>query len=253
MSMSASTIHGTDEQGVRIIELDDPGRRNALTVDLLDGLIAQLEACAERSDIHAVLLRGRGPCFCAGFDLQAVVDEPKVLDELIERLSNAIRTMRRLPQVVVVAAHGAAIAGGCALLTGADAVFVDDGTTAGYPVHPLGVSPAVTIPTLRQRIGDGRARELLLGGRLVRGRDLVELGLATHWIETEMHVAALEWARGAAGRSSNAMRTTKRWVNELDGSHDDASFDGPVDGSRTLTGGAEAIEMLKTFWNSRRT
>ena len=253
MSMPDSIIHIVEQQGIRVLELNDPDRRNALTVELLDRLIDELVAVAGRTDIDAVLLRGRGPCFCAGFDLQAVVDDPMLLDPLIERLSRAVRAMRRLPQTVVIAAHGAAIAGGCALLTGADAVFIDDGTTAGYPVHPLGVSPAVTTPTLRQRIGDGPARELLLGGRLVRGRALLELGIATHWSEGDLQADALAWTQDAAARSSNAMRTTKRWLNELDGSDRDASFDGPVNDSRTLTGGDEAIEMLAAFWASRRT
>ena len=251
--MPDSIIHSTEREGVRVLELNDPERRNALTVELLDALIEQLAVTVQRTDIGAVLLRGRGPCFCAGFDLQAVVDDPMLLDPLIERLSRAVRAMRRLPQTVVIAAHGAAIAGGCALLTGADAVFVDDGTIAGYPVHALGVSPAVTTPTLRQRIGDGPARELLLGGRLVRGRDLLDLGIATHWSDEAVETDAMAWARDAATRSSNAMRTTKRWINELDGSDRDMPFDGPVVDSRTLTGGDEAIEMLAAFWASRRT
>ena len=113
--MPDSIIHSTEREGVRVLELNDPGRRNALTVELLDALIEQLAVTVQRTDIGAVLLRGRGPCFCAGFDLQAVVDDPMLLDPLIERLSRAVRAMRRLPQTVVIAAHGAAIAGGNAL------------------------------------------------------------------------------------------------------------------------------------------
>lgn len=251
VNMPESTILQHEDRGVRILELNDPDRRNALTVELLDALIDRLGACTDRDDVRAILLRGTGPCFCAGFDLGAVVDEPALLDELIRRLSLAIRTMRRLPQPVVIAAHGAAIAGGCALLTGADAVFVDDGTTAGYPVHGLGVSPAVTTPTLRQSIGDGRARELLLGGRLVTGRALLDLGIATHWGDDDVQTAALDWAREAAARPAHAMQTTKRWINELDGSDQDAMFDGPVDGSKSLTGGTEAVELLAAFWAAR--
>ena len=72
----------------------------------------------------------------------------------IERINprSLLQSYWRLSRAGASAPPGAAIAGGCALLTGADAVFVDDGTTAGYPVHGLGVSPAVTTPTLRQSI-----------------------------------------------------------------------------------------------------
>ena len=250
--MTDSTIQVFDEAPLLRIELNDPERRNALSVSMLDELIGILEGTAKRDDLRCVLLHGRGRSFCAGFDLGVVVDEPMRLDDLIQRLSMATRTMRRLPQVVVIAAQGAAIAGGCALLTGADAVFVEETTTAGYPVHALGVSPAVTIPTLRQATGDGRARELLLGGRLLKGPAMVEIGLATHLVpDGNAFDAAMNWAREAAQRSDNAMSTTKHWINELDGSNDDAAFNGPVAGSAELTGKDEAVDMLSAFWKQR--
>jgi len=250
--MKDKTILVHDEAPLLRIELNDPEHRNALTVSMLDELIGILQDTADRNDLRCVLVHGRGSCFCAGFDLGAVVDEPMLLDDLIQRLSIVTRTMRRLPQVVVIAAQGSAIAGGCAMLTGGDAVFVEETTTAGYPVHALGVSPAVTIPTLRQATGDGSARELLLGGRLLKGPAMVEIGLATHLVpDGNAFDAAMEWASEAAERSDNAMRTTKSWINELDGSDDDAVFDGPVTGSAALTGKDEAVDMLAEFWKQR--
>ncbi|MAB81840.1 MAG: hypothetical protein CMJ24_02140 [Phycisphaerae bacterium] len=250
--MTTSSIHVTDQSPVLWIELDDPDRRNAMTIEMLDELLEVIDAASKRDDLASILLSGRGRCFCAGFDLGAVVEDPMMLDELIRRLGMVTKSLRRMPQTVVVAAHGAAIAGGCALLTGGDVVFIDERTVAGYPVHALGVSPAVTIPTLRQIIGDGPARELLLGGELLKSDGIMRIGLGTHLApEGTVIEHATAWAREAASRSSSAMKATKTWLNALDGSDDDDSFSGPVAGSAALTGQDEAVELLAEFWKQR--
>ena len=116
-----------------------------------------------------------------------------------------------------------------------------------------GSPPAVTTPTLRQAAGDGRTREILLGGDLFMGTEARRQGIASHVVsEDDVLTAATAWARDAAGRPAGAMRTTKQWLSELDGSSDDAIFDGPVAGSAPLAGGREAVRMLEAFWNSKR-
>ena len=118
--------------------------------------------------------------FCAGFDVQACSKDIDLVGIYINRLSSLIRSLRRLPVPVVVAAHGAAIAGGCAVLTGCDFIVGSVGGKYGYPVHQLGISPAVTIPTLSQQLGYGRARSLLLGGEILDGNESHSIGLLTH-------------------------------------------------------------------------
>lgn len=251
--MSNVTVQAIGEPPLAIITLDDPDHRNALSIEMLGDLLEALRGIGQRDDVNAVLLRGEGPCFCAGFDLAAVVEDPMALNQLVELLGEATRLLRRLPQVVVIAAHGVAIAGGCALLSAADVVFVGEKTRVGYPVHRIGISPAVTTPTLRQAAGDGRTREILLGGDLFMGTEARRQGIASHVVsEDDVLTAATAWARDAAGRPAGAMRTTKQWLSELDGSSDDAIFDGPVAGSAPLAGGREAVRMLEAFWNSKR-
>jgi methylglutaconyl-CoA hydratase len=236
------------------VSLNDPAKRNAMSLAMFDALDAAVTRIAADDSVHVVLLRGEGPAFCSGFDLAAAVDDPDLLPQYVRRLSGVMRSIRRMPQVVLAAVHGAAIAGGCALLSTCDFVFVAPDAKVGYPVHALGISPAVTIPTLRLLIGDGPARALLMSGELIDGVEARRIGLATHLAATahSMLIEAEAHARLLTQKGPHALRTTKGWLNELDGSLDDRRFAGPAENSAVESAGAEARRMLRAFWASRR-
>lgn len=233
------------------IVLNDPQRRNALGLAMFDALDAALKRSHEDVAIHIVLLRGEGPAFCAGFDLAAAIAEPALMGDYIHRLSAVNRMLRRMPQVVVAAVHGPAIAGGCAMLSACDFVVVAPDAKLGYPVHRLGVSPAVTIPTLAQAVGHGAARELLIHGELIDGRTAHRLGLATHLAGSDESVLneAEQMCKTLAAKGPHALRVTKRWLNELDGSLDDGVFDGCARASAQIASGDEAQNMLRRWVN----
>jgi len=242
----------TRDGSTRTITLNDPERRNAMSIALFDGLddiIGQLQA---EDDADIIIVRGAGKAFCAGFDLGAAVEEPECMATFIRRLSEVIRRLRRLPGIVVMAVHGAAIAGGCALVTAGDVVIVTRDAKLGYPVHAIGVSPAVTTPSLSMAIGDGPARAMLLGGELITGDTAGEIGLATHVVEAAAFDDAVQSIVDRLLTSgANARRMTKSWLNTLDGSDENARFDGPAEGSCDLTTTEESRALLERFWARR--
>ncbi|MBL9118704.1 MAG: enoyl-CoA hydratase/isomerase family protein [Phycisphaerae bacterium] len=235
------------------ITLDDPGRRNALSTAMFDALRAGVAAAAMHETSAVVRLRGNGPAFCAGFDLGACVERRTLLATFIRRLSLLNRSIRRLRQVVVVEVQGAALAGGCALLSACDFVCVAPDATLGYPVHRIGVSPAVSLPTLTIATG-GAARPLTLGGDLIDGRTALRIGLATHCAESPDTLPTLVDSLVArlAAKGPVALAATKRWLNELDGSARNTAFDLTAEGSARLCDGDECVAMLASFWNSRK-
>jgi len=181
--------------------------------------------------------------------MKACVDNIEVLEIYILRLSKLIRTLRRVSVPVVVAAHGAAIAGGCAVLTGCDFVVGSKEAKYGYPVHQIGISPAVTIPTLFQKVGEGRARSLSLSGEIIYGSDAYAIGLLSHLEETDTQAIAIASALAMelSKKPPIALQATKRWLNELDGSLDDERFDLPaIQSSSSL--GEETERMLRQLW-----
>lgn len=239
-----SLVHLKIDGHVASVTLDDPDRRNALGIPMFDALAEKLKTIRSDSGIHVVLLCGRGEAFCSGFDITAALDDHALLGQFIERLSLLLRTLRRLPQVVVAAVQGAAIAGGCAIVSACDLVVVSATARLGYPVHRIGLSPAVTIATLQQAIGPGAARATLLGGQLFDGANACRIGLAARLCpdDASVHTEAIRLCRSIAAHGPQALRATKRWLNELDGSLDDERFDRPAqDSAATCTEEARAM------------
>lgn len=236
---------------VRAITLDRADKRNALTPTMLSELA---EAFAAKDDAGAVLFCGEGRVFCAGFDLDLCKDDPAdqpTMRALLRQLSRTLRSMRACPLPIVLAAHGAAIAGGCALLGGADVVVSDRSAKLGYPVVRLGVSPAVSAPLLRLGVGDGATRGLLLDPGLTTGERAHTLGLVHELTDAREEVGerAHNIARAFAAKPSGGLTMTKAWLNQIDGGRDESIAAG-LAASLALVGGEEANRMLQEVWNS---
>lgn len=252
--MQNNLIELSFDKNIAKIMLNDPERRNAMSIAMFDGLDEALSEVSKRNDTNVLLLYGNGKAFCSGFDLAAAKDDLSVLEQFIIRLSTLIRSLRRLHCPVVAAAHKAAIAGGCATVSACDIVVASQTTKFGYPVHKLGVSPAVNIATLQQAIGPGATRSLLMGGELIDGKTAHRLGLVHHLVNTDNEVLAKakEICETLARQSPQALRVTKKWLNELDGSDDDDLFDGPRDGSAEIAQSDEASELLDKYWANKQ-
>ncbi len=246
---------------VRVILWNRPDRRNALTPAML---AAARDAVARPGEARALVLAGRGPAFCAGFDLSLCRDHPdgRVTRALLEGLSALILALRQSPVPVVLAAHAAAIAGGCALLGGADLVVTDELARLGYPAVRLGISPAVSAPFLQSTIGPGPARPPLLDTRLLTGREAFRLGLAHELVASPADVLprAVALAESLAAKPAPALLATRRWLDEIT-AHDAQRLsrtappiDDParraLDASLALTGGEEERRLLPQAWTN---
>ncbi len=242
--------------GIATITLDRPQRRNALTPEMLVALcreVGHVRALAGPGDeeCRVLVLRGSGKVFCSGFDLDLCRDRPDgaVMRALLSGLSSAVAALRACGVPVVAAAHGAAIAGGCALLGGADFVVAEAGAKFGYPVVKLGVSPAVSIPFLRHAVGDGAARARTLDTALIDGTAAHALGLVTDLVAASDDVlpAAQALAVDLAAKPYPGMAFTRRWLDAL------TPADGPrgLAASLALTGGPEERSLLPQVWSAR--
>lgn len=224
--------------------LDRPAQRNAMTPGMLDELIGAAGALSNST--RCVVLAGEGKVFCAGFDLALCQANPdgSVMRSLLTGLSRAIIVLRGLSVPVVIAAHGAAIAGGCALLGGADIVVADRAAKFGYPVTRLGVSPAVSAPFLAGAIGDGRTRERQLDPSLIDGAEAHRIGLVHELVDAPEHVLprAHAVAETLAAKPPGAISATREWMREIEplGSGPEQA----LNTSLSLAGGAEERERL---------
>lgn len=229
---------------VASIVLDRPDKKNAMTPEMLEQFCAAVQETRDRA--RAVIIRGEGDVFCSGFDLAMCLRDQNVLAALLRALSRAIVAMREHPAPIVAAVQGAAIAGGCAMLGGADVVITHDEAKLGYPVLRLGISPAVSAPFLTQSVGAGATRSRLLDTQLISGRNAQRLGLAHECmaIAADVQARAESVATALASKPRSGMESTKRWMNELDGSLDVDQIRQALEVSLGLVGSVEERERL---------
>lgn len=228
------------------VVIDRPDKRNALTTDMLALMSDAADTLAGDRRFRALVVRGEGRAFCSGFDLAQCLDDPARLAAMLRGLSRLTRALRRFPAPVVIAVHGAAVAGGCAIACAGDLVVVDRSAKLGYPVVKLGISPAVNAPLLAMNLRGSRCRERLLDPGLITGEEARRVGLAHVCVDLPDDVIprAQTEAMKLAAKPPWAVARTKAWLNEMDGSADDAALDKALEASLSLVGSDEQRALL---------
>jgi enoyl-CoA hydratase len=162
---------------VTVLRLDH-GKVHALDVVLLGELIDALDA-VESSDSRAVVFTGSGRVFCAGVDLQQVLDGgADYLERFIPLLIVAFDRLFSYPLPVVAAVNGAAVAGGCVLACACDRRILVEGGRIGASELLVGVPfPVSALEILRWACGD-KTEEVVLTGKLYGSDEASSVGLA---------------------------------------------------------------------------
>jgi methylglutaconyl-CoA hydratase len=266
-AMDESSTQPTISQSGRVatISLRNAAKRNALDAEAIRALeerLIEARAAVDARHSDVVVLRGEGAHFCAGFDLARCSEEPRRVEELLVGLSACVAHLRAIDAPVVARVQGAALAGGCALLTGCDFVVVAHDAQLGYPVHRIGISPAVSLPTLLSRMGPA-ARALVLSNDIIDGETALARGLATHAVACEMLDAEVDaLVAQLLSKGPLALRETKRWIRVIEErgagdlgparGRDAAAMLEARDASVALGQGEEFATMLRAFWAARQ-
>jgi enoyl-CoA hydratase/carnithine racemase len=244
-----------DTTGAAIVSFSRSELRNALTPDMFAQLHRALDALLGVTAAHrprSLILTGEGKVFCGGFDLKLCLSTPGTLAALLNALHATIDRLQSIDVPVVIAAQGAAIAGGCALLSAADMVITNAEAKLGYPVTPLGISPAISAPTLSAALGRGPARTRQLDPSVVSGIEAVRLGLAHECVETpgEVLPRAIAVAQQLSSKPPGAFAATKGLLRELRAADfgSDASTQA-LNASLSLAGSAEEHERLTALFS----
>lgn len=245
-SRRSCVIRVAEDGPMRVVTLARAEKRNALTPEMLAEVTRVVKEAPASTRVF--VLAGEGSVFCAGFDLGLCAGSPdgSVMRALLSGLSGLIIALREFPGCVVAAAPGAAIAGGCAILGGADVVVTDRAARFGYPVLRIGVSPAVSGPFLGVGVGFGAARALMLDTNPISAERAQSIGLVHEVVEAAEAVLprAMEIARGLAAKPPTAIAATKRWLNEIEEGMRGVTPERGLAVSMGLTGGDEEREGL---------
>jgi methylglutaconyl-CoA hydratase len=251
-----ATIKIATEGAIARITLNRPDKRNAISPDMIDELLAALDKI-EEGDARVVVIAGEGKGFCSGMDLGALRNVSTQSTE--EHLTDARRTatlFQRLwnfPKPLIAAVHGAAMAGGCGIATMCDFTLASEDATFGYTEVRVGFMPALVSLFLVRQVGEKIARDLLLSGRILSARDALELGLITRVVTlAELGSATNELAATLASYSPESLAATKRLLKISQEAAIEREIELAVAASAAIRSTADFREGLSAFLEKRK-
>lgn len=206
----------TEQRGaVMLLTLNRPEKRNALHPELITAIIETLGKASENSSANAVLITGAGNSFCAGLDLDFVLEsdfEAKV--EYLERVFAMFQQIYTQPQPVIAAINGPAMAGGFDLAAMCDIRVCSPAAMFAQTEILLGLTQMIY--PLYKIIGLSRAKELAMTGEAISADEAYRIGLVNHlYPDNELMAEAMKLAEKLASRPRQALIETKRLTREL--------------------------------------
>jgi enoyl-CoA hydratase/carnithine racemase len=206
--------YAVDAGGVATIALDQPETRNALSVALLDELIAALEAARADDAVRVVVLASTHPeVFSAGGDLASFVSDAPLADKHLGHAAAFPRLFTLLADLgkpTICAAGGHVLAAGLALALACDLIVARAGVRLGTPEIDVGVFPFVVLSLLYRNVGRKKATELLLLGEQVSAEEAERIGIVNRVVAADGFDAAVrDWAERLAAKSPLLMRIGK--------------------------------------------
>jgi methylglutaconyl-CoA hydratase len=200
---------------ITIVTLNRPERRNSLTIELLNELVAAVNTAANEPTQRVLILRGAGAAFCTGLDLKEAADQTKA-HATAEMVAKTLITIAETRLVTIAAVHGAAVAGGAGIMSACDFVVAAEKTKIGYPEVRRGLVAGLVMTFLRRQVGERNLRELVLGGELIDVARAKEIGLVNRVVSSkDLMNEAQKFAESVLQGAPNANAQTKRLIEEL--------------------------------------
>ncbi|MBW0117690.1 enoyl-CoA hydratase/isomerase family protein [Pseudonocardia abyssalis] len=207
------------DPAVAVVTLNRPAKRNALTVELKEALLAALQGVAADAGVRAVVLTGSGKSFCVGQDLgehvQALEADPATAFDTVGRHYNPIvRALATMPKPVVAAINGGAVGAGLGLALACDLRVTADSATFATAFSAIGLTADSGLSaSLVHSLGAARALELLLLGESFDAAQAQASGLVRAVVPVEdVLETALELARRLAAGPTLAFAEIKKAV-----------------------------------------
>jgi enoyl-CoA hydratase len=186
--MENQTVLYEKSHNVAIVTLNRPQRLNAITRDLINGLIAKLKSAKQDQDVRAVILTGAGRAFCAGEDLKET-SAGKRFEEWIEEtegLQKVQRVVMDLGKPLIAAVRGYALGGGCEFALSCDIRIAAEDAQFGFPETEVGLTITTAgTKLLAQIVGLGKAKELVFTGDHIGAQEALRIGLANKVVAAE--------------------------------------------------------------------
>src|SRR5882762_2601409 len=254
--MNFKTLNLAYDSGIATITLNRPDKRNALSFQLVDELLAALDEI-KRSTALVVILTGAGKAFCAGMDLDGLkslvgrTHQENIKDS--ERIAQLFRGVYDFPLPTIAAVNGAAIAGGTGLATMCDFTLAVPNAKFGYTEVRIGFVPAIVSSILVRQVGHKIARDLLLTGRIFDAPEALKMDLINEIVPPEKLLdRARKLAAQLAENSPLSLSNTKRLLTEHARAELDAQIEAAIRENAGIRESDDFREGIESFLEKRK-
>ena len=201
------------ENGVATVTLNQPERRNSLSMALLEALSEVLEQIAGDGSVRVVVLAAAGKVFCAGHDLREMRDQFDSHDfqlRLFQQCSRGMQQIVNLPKPVIARVAGVATAAGCQLVASCDLAVAEKGARFATPGVNIGLFCSTPMVALSRNVSRKHAMEMLLTGELIDAARAEQIGLINRAVEPEaLDETVYVMAATIAGKSGHTLKIGK--------------------------------------------
>jgi methylglutaconyl-CoA hydratase len=255
------TLFVESTEQVATVTFNRPDKRNAITTQMIAELQDVLDSI-EKTQTRVVILTGSGKAFCAGIDLDMLRNiakqSPGENQEDSRRIAKMFRKIWSFSRPTIAAVNGHALAGGCGIATLCDFTLAVPEAKFGYTEVKIGFLPAIVSVFLTRQIGEKRARDLLLTGRLIEASEAKEMGLVNEIVAPENLMArANELAETILAASPSSITRAKHLLISAAAASVDADLERAVLESARVRctpdfkeGLAAFLEKRKPMWQS---
>src|SRR3954454_16872840 len=208
-----SLRYETSQNGVATITLDHPETRNALSDELLDGLIEAFERARGDDAVRCVVLTSsHDKVFSSGGTLAGFAADVPLAHKhrAIDRFPRLFRLIGELGKPTLCAANGHVLAGALGLALGCDLIVAREGVRFGTPEINVGVFPFMIMALIYRNVGRKKTNELLLLGEQISAEEAERIGIVNRVVpDAEFEAAVADWAGKLAAKTPLLMRLGK--------------------------------------------
>lgn len=183
--------------GVAVLTLNHPARRNTLSYEMLDALEGALHDLASDDAVRAVILAHNGPVFSSGHDIKSIVGAGEAeVTAVFKRSAGLMQFIRQLPKPVIVQVSGLASAAGLQLAASCDLIVAAETATFQTPGVMIGLFCSTPMVPLSRAVPPKKALEMLFTGRRVTAHEAERMGLVSRVVPApELARATMELAQ----------------------------------------------------------
>jgi len=245
-----------EKEGVAVLTLNNPERRNPLTEETKTEMISALANVEQADEVRALVITGRGAAFCAGGDVKKIGQEltPEDIREVMKKSQQLLRRLVNLERPVIAAVNGDAFGMGCNLALATDFPIASEKSRFSEVFVKLGLTPDFgALYFLPRLVGLWKSKELAYLGNVISAKEAERIGLIYKVVPHEqLEKETMDLAGRLASMPTKAIWRAKRVLNQAFDMRLEEVLDEELDAQIYLSQTEDHREGMRAFQEKRK-